>query len=103
MPRRRAPRPLALAVDALAQRLAPQSTLARVQGVWTSAVGAALAAEASPVAERDGVLTVRCSSSVWAHELDLMAPALVERVNEALGEGLVLALRCRAGGPRAPS
>jgi len=32
---------------------------------------------------RGGVLTVSCTASVWAQELDLMGPSIVERLNEA--------------------
>jgi predicted nucleic acid-binding Zn ribbon protein len=93
-PSRRAPRPLALALDPLREALAPATLLAEVQGVWTAAVGDAIAAEAYPTAERAGVLTVACSASVWAHELDLMGPVIVERLNTALTRGQVTRLRC---------
>ena len=53
-----------------------------------------MAAQAEPTGERDGVVTVTCSSAVWAQELDLMAPDLVERLNAALGGAPVRALRC---------
>jgi predicted nucleic acid-binding Zn ribbon protein len=67
-----------------------------VQDVWDAAVGKVVAGQAAPVAERDGVLTVDCVEAVWAHELDLMGPELVERVNAALGRPALRALRCRA-------
>ena len=94
--RRRAPRPLSEALGGLLSRLAPATTLAVVQAVWEDAVGPAVAAEATPVSERDGVLSVLCSESVWAHELDLMGPELVAQINAALGRPAVTALRCRA-------
>ncbi len=98
--RRRDPRPLSHAIGALADRLAPQTTLAEVQRVWPSAVGEAIAAQAEPTGERDGVLTVTCSSAVWAQELDLMGPELAERINAALGTPAVRALRCSAAPAR---
>ncbi len=94
--RRRAPRPLGDALGVLLARLAPASTLASVQAVWEGAVGEALAAQATPVAERAGVLTVACGEAVWAHELDLMGPELVAEINAALGRPALRALRCRA-------
>jgi predicted nucleic acid-binding Zn ribbon protein len=94
--RRRAPRPLGEALGGLLARLAPATTLAAVQAVWDEAVGSVVAAEASPVSERDGVLSVLCSESVWAHELDLMGPELVDQINAALGRQAINALRCRA-------
>jgi predicted nucleic acid-binding Zn ribbon protein len=94
---RRAPRPFALALSALTDRLAPASTLARVQGVWEAAAGVGVAAACRPVAEREGVLTIVCSEAVWAQELDLMGEELMGRVNAALGEQLVHKVRCRVG------
>jgi predicted nucleic acid-binding Zn ribbon protein len=67
-----------------------------LQGVWREAVGELVAAQAHPTAERDGVVVVTCSSSVWAQELTLMAPDLVGRLNAALGGQNVRELRCRA-------
>jgi predicted nucleic acid-binding Zn ribbon protein len=92
--RRTQPRTLSHAVAALAERLAPQTTLAEVQRVWPDAVGEVIAAQAEPTAEREGVLTVTCSSAVWAQELDLMGPDLVARINAALGVDTVRSLRC---------
>jgi predicted nucleic acid-binding Zn ribbon protein len=60
-------------------------------------VGSAIASAASPVAERDGVLTVRCDAAVWSQELDLMAGELIDRLNAALGDELLHKLRCRVG------
>jgi predicted nucleic acid-binding Zn ribbon protein len=92
--RRTQPRPLSHAIAALTDRLAPQTTLAEVLRVWQAAVGEVIAAQAEPTAERDGVLTVTCSSAVWAQELDLMGPELAGRINAALGAESVRALRC---------
>ena len=95
--RRVAPRPLARALEGVTAMLAPATTLARVQGCWADVVGESVAAEASPVAERDGVVTVSCRSSVWAQELDLMGPELAQRVNAAVGGSAVATLRFRVG------
>jgi predicted nucleic acid-binding Zn ribbon protein len=95
--RRPAPRPLSAALDGFTAALSPSGTLARVQVVWNAAIGPTVAAAAAPTAERDGVLIVTCSAAVWAQELELMAPTLLERLNEALGEDLLHKLRCRTG------
>jgi predicted nucleic acid-binding Zn ribbon protein len=94
--RRREPRALSHAVAALADRLAPRTTLAEIQRVWPQAVGELVAAQAEPTGERDGVLTVSCASAVWAQELDLMGPELAQRINAALGADSVRRLRCSA-------
>jgi predicted nucleic acid-binding Zn ribbon protein len=88
---------LSSALSELTAGLAPATTLARVQEVWESAAGAAIAASARPTAERAGVLTVTCEAAVWAQELDLMAGQLIPRLNQALGEQLIRELRCRTG------
>ena len=94
---RRSPRPLSTALRSLTATLSPASTLAHVNEVWARAVGEAIAAEASPTGERDGVLTVTCSAAVWAQELDLMADQLIAALNQALGAESIRELRCRTG------
>ncbi|HEX7299308.1 MAG TPA: DUF721 domain-containing protein [Solirubrobacteraceae bacterium] len=96
MRRRPEPRPLSHAVAALADRVAPHTTLAEIQRVWPQVVGPLIAAQAEPTSERDGILGVTCSSAVWGQELDLMGPELVGRLNAALGAESVSALRCSA-------
>jgi predicted nucleic acid-binding Zn ribbon protein len=92
-----APRPISTALGALTATLAPATTLARVQEIWAGAAGPAIAAAASPTAERDGILTVTCTAAVWAQELDLMAGELIPNLNAALGEQAIRELRCRTG------
>lgn len=93
---RRSPRPLSLSLERLREQLAPAGTLARVQAVWEQAVGESVAAHARPTAERDGVLTVLCSASVWASELTMISVDVLEKVNAALdGQATLRELRCR--------
>lgn len=104
--RRLAPRGLGPALERAAADLAPATTLARVQAVWAGAVGDTVAEEAEPVAEREGTVTVACRSAVWANELVLLSPELVDQLNRALeaptGHPSVRALRFVASGPRRP-
>ncbi|MGA2926704.1 MAG: DUF721 domain-containing protein [Solirubrobacteraceae bacterium] len=93
---RRGPRPLASALDALRDELAPETLLSEVQQIWHETVGEAISIEAKPTAQRGGVLTVSCSGAVWAQELDLMAPAIIDRLNGALRAGRIVRLRCVA-------
>jgi predicted nucleic acid-binding Zn ribbon protein len=90
--RRRAPRPLSLALEVVVERSEPATVLARAQGVWRDVAGPGLAPVAEPVSERDGVLTVACESAVWAHELELLGPDLLINLNEALGGGRGMAV-----------
>ncbi|HEY2435746.1 MAG TPA: DUF721 domain-containing protein [Solirubrobacteraceae bacterium] len=98
--RRRSPRSLALSVERVRDDLAPLTLLAEVQRRWPAAVGESIAAEAQPTGERGGVLTVSCSAAVWAQELDLLAPTILERLNQRLERGRVDRLRCLALPPR---
>lgn len=100
MSRRRAPRPAAGAFQAALQRAAPKTPLAAIQAGWSSAVGERLAGVATPVSEREGVLTVECADAVWTQELDLMQEALLERLREELGEQAPQALRFRVNSAR---
>lgn len=94
---RAAPRSLSVALAGLTRALAPATTLARVQEVWESTTGPAIATSARPTAERNGVLVISCAAAVWAQELDLMAGELVPRLNAALGTEAIRELRCRTG------
>jgi predicted nucleic acid-binding Zn ribbon protein len=91
--RYREPRPIADAVARVTAQAAPATTIARVQGEWESVAGPVIAAEAEPVSERSGVVTVACRSAVWANELELLAPGLIEGLNQALGTPVVGALK----------
>lgn len=83
---RRSPRPLGAAVGLVRARTEPKTLLGAVQGAWSGAAGAAVAAEAEPVAERDGVVTIACRSATWAHELDLLQQELLAALNRALAD-----------------
>jgi predicted nucleic acid-binding Zn ribbon protein len=104
---RRSPRPLGAALRQARARAEPRTLLAATQSAWPTAAGARVAAEAEPVAERDGVVTIACRSATWAQELDLLQPELVKRLNGALSEAdpdaidaLVKGLRFTADAPR---
>jgi predicted nucleic acid-binding Zn ribbon protein len=98
--RRRAPRRASSALRGVLGEASPRTLLAEVQSVWREVCGEAVAAEAQPVAERDGVVTVACRSSTWASELDLMQGQLLERLNDRLGEHRLEALRFTADAAR---
>lgn len=100
MIRRRTPRTLSMTLERLEGEWAPRTLLADVQRAWPGAVGEAIVREAAPAAAREGTVTVTCSSSLWAHELDLMSPGIIDALNAALGAERVLRLRCQAAPPR---
>jgi predicted nucleic acid-binding Zn ribbon protein len=64
----------------------------RVRGVfarWPELVGAEVGAHCTPESFADGRLIVRTDSTAWATQLTLLAPTVVRRLNEELGEGTV--------------
>ncbi|EST37448.1 hypothetical protein N566_13000 [Streptomycetaceae bacterium MP113-05] len=74
-----------------------------VMGRWPQLVGSQVAQHCEPVRydERERVLLVRCDSTAWATQLRLLAPSLVARLNEDLGQGTVRLIKVR--GPEAPN
>jgi predicted nucleic acid-binding Zn ribbon protein len=76
----------------------------QVRGVfarWTEVVGAEIGAHTTPETLTDGTLVVRTDSTAWATQLRLLAPTLVKRLNNELGDGTVTAVEVL--GPNAPS
>ena len=95
--RRLAPRPIGRALDKALPEARPAGLLAELQSAWPAVAGAALAAAASPVSERDGTVTVECESAVWAQELELLGGDLARRLDEAVSGGHVERLRFIVG------
>lgn len=95
MSRRFAPRPASGALRAALQQASPRTGLAAVQSVWAEVAGDRIAAVATPVAERAGEVTIACSDTVWAEELDLMQEQLQARLRERLGDRAPRSLRFR--------
>ena len=92
--RRHSPRSAGAAIREAREGAAPATPLAAIQAVWRSAVGPGIAAEADPVAERSGVVTITCSSAIWAQELDLLHDELLAKLTAALAaQGANLAHR----------
>jgi predicted nucleic acid-binding Zn ribbon protein len=83
--RRLGPAPAADALREAVAEVAPDTLLARVQRLWGEVAGPAVAAEAEPVGEQNGTVTVECAGAVWAHELTLLGPELVAALNARLG------------------
>lgn len=83
----RRPRTLAEVLPAVRTRLAPVTLLADVQTRWAQVAGPEIAREAEPVSERAGVVTVRCSSAVWASELSMMSARLLQLLDDGRPPG----------------
>lgn len=72
-----------------------------VMGRWPAVVGAEMAQHCEPETFVDGVLVVRADSTAWATQVRLLAPHLLRRLGEELGEGVVDTVQVR--GPAGPS
>jgi predicted nucleic acid-binding Zn ribbon protein len=81
---RRRPQELRTALDRWQAQIAPADLLSAAQSQWREAVGEQVAEEAWPDRERDGRLTVRCRSAVWAAELTMLEEALLGQLNQRL-------------------
>lgn len=76
----------------------------RVHGVfsrWEAILGRDVGQHVDPESFADGRLVVRTDSTAWATQMKLLAPDVVRRLNEVLGEGTVQVIDVE--GPRGPS
>jgi predicted nucleic acid-binding Zn ribbon protein len=77
-----------------------QAAMGSVFGRWPQIVGADLAAHTRPDSFADGELAVVADSTAWATQVRLLAPMLVRRLNEEVGDGSVRRVKVR--GPQPP-
>ncbi len=103
----RDPLPLGTAINRLITERGWEAPAAvgGVMGRWPQIVGEDLARHCVPLRydeEPDQrVLTVQCDSTAWATQLRLLAPKLVARLNDDLGQGTVRMIKVLGpGGPR---
>jgi predicted nucleic acid-binding Zn ribbon protein len=75
--------------------------VATVLACWEQIVGAQIAEHCQPEAVNDGELVLAAESTSWATQLRLLAPTMIARVDESLGEGVVTAIRVH--GPTGPA
>src|SRR5680860_1051453 len=76
----------------------------RVHGVfsrWDHLVGHEVARHCSPEAFAEGTLVVRTDSTAWATQMRMLAPTVVRRLNEELGDATVTLIDVQ--GPTGPS
>ncbi|MEW2082137.1 DciA family protein [Streptomyces sp. NPDC005283] len=100
----RDPLPLGAAINRLITERGWETPAAvgGVMGRWPQIVGPDLANHCVPQKydEDERVLTVQCDSTAWATQLRLLAPRLVARLNEDLGQGTVKLIKVLGpGGP----
>lgn len=80
------------------------ATDVRVHGVfsrWDHLVGPEVAQHCRPESFADGKLTVRTDSTAWATQMRLLAPTVLRRLNQELGDGTVTLIEVK--GPTGPT
>jgi predicted nucleic acid-binding Zn ribbon protein len=101
---RRPPQELGSVLARVQTQLAPPDLLAAVQRHWREVVGDQVAEESWPETERDGRVTIRCRSAVWAAELTMLEQTFLRELNERLpGERKAGALKFTAAPSRGRS
>ena len=97
------PQPLGEALDDLIAHSgwATEVNLHHLLGRWVDLVGTTNAEHSQPEGFANRVLQVRTDTTAWATNLRMLAPSIVARLNDQLGDGTVL--RIMVKGPDAPS
>jgi predicted nucleic acid-binding Zn ribbon protein len=57
--------------------------------LWPQIVGERIARRAKPAHLQRGRLVIECGDSVWRAELQFLKPELLEKIHDAVGEGIV--------------
>jgi predicted nucleic acid-binding Zn ribbon protein len=100
-PRREDPQPLISAIGGLldAHGWQQRAAMGSVFGRWADIVGQDVAAHTRPDSFADGELAVTADSTAWATQVRLLAPVLVRRLNDELGDGSVRRVKVRGPAP----
>ena len=72
-----------------------RAAVGSVFGNWPAIVGPQVAAHSHPDTFDQGELTVAADSDAWASQLRLLAPQILKRLADELGEGTITHLRIR--------
>ena len=91
--------PIGAVIDQVMRQYRPANdeALIKVWDVWDKAVGAAVAANARPVAFKGDMLLVHVANSTWLHHLRFLEKQMCDQVNEALGGRSVRTLKLKVG------
>lgn len=97
------PQPLGEALDELitTSGWSTEVNLHHLLGRWADLVGPTNAEHSTPEGFADKILHLRTDSTAWATNLRLLAPSIVARLNDQLGDGSVE--RIVVKGPDAPT
>jgi hypothetical protein len=77
--------------------LEPTSDVWQLGEIWSAALGAQIASRATPVRLARGELLIAVAEAVWRQELQLLAPQIMAKLNQALGREVVQRVRLVGG------
>ncbi len=60
---------------------------------WKDIVGVDIAKKSKPVKLYDNVLYVKAASPIWANELNLLSRQILKKINDFIGEELIVNLK----------
>ena len=90
------PKRIGEALDRALDPIAPKTPLAEIQRLWPAAVGPQIAAVTKVLEELDGTVTIECENTIWANELEMMSPQLLEKLASQMDGAAPEKLRFRA-------
>lgn len=64
---------------------------------WKKIVGDDIANHTYPVLVQSGILLIAVNNSVWCHHLSMMKDNIISKINDFIGEKLILDIRFQAG------
>lgn len=64
---------------------------------WRKIVGDDISAHTYPVLVQSGILVISVNNSVWCHHLSMMKESIIDKINDFIGEKLILDIRFQAG------
>ncbi len=64
---------------------------------WPKIVGQDIAAHAVPIAVQRDIMVISVDNSVWCHHLSMMKEDVINKVNDFIGEKLIVDIRFKAG------
>lgn len=86
-------------IETMVARLGIKKQLKRAKTLseWPDIVGERIARETNPDHIRNTILFVSCSTPMWAQELALLKPAIIKKIRERVGPGIVTDIRFKTG------
>lgn len=92
-----APEPLEFVIERAGENRFAKRQLPVPLAIWRIAVGPRIADRTRPIALERGILVVKVTTSVWANELSMLAPTILEKLATQLPNLEVKSLRFRVG------